>query len=192
MKLMMVVAALLVWLPAVEAAAGLDPNPDSVGIYFDPAGNANTATVPPFVPFHAYLIVSNPTSPLDAFECVVTRVGAPSFELSADLGEDAVDSDATADGYRVARATPFPVLSGVAVLVDWVWMLQTPYLLVYVGPGSDPLLPGGLPVLGNAGAYRLAPVSSGSPDLAVACINDWRCATDDAPSSFGAVKSLYR
>lgn len=114
MMRMMALAALLSWLPAGEARAGLDPFPDSFGVYFDAAGNMNSGSIGPFMPVRLYLLASNPTAPIDAFECVVTRVGGPHFVLSTNLGDGAVDSDASADGFRVTRATPYPVQAGVS------------------------------------------------------------------------------
>lgn len=195
MKMLCFVAAVLAWLPATEVAGGLDPGPDSFGIYFDPNGYSLVADPGYFRPYDAYLIAANPTSPVDAFECTVTRIGERCFILETNLGDGAVDTDATVDGFRVTRATPYPVVSGVVVLVHWVWMqTEVQYgMWVFVGPGTDPLLPGGWPVLGYEGAYRLGDISSGSPEILVACVNNMSaCSVADEPTSFGVLKSLYR
>lgn len=175
------------------ARGGLDPNADSFGVYFDTAGNnATVYTMPVFTPYDIYLIVSNPTAAVDGFECVVTRVGAPSFVLSTDLGTGAVDDDPAADVYRVQRATPYPVASGVIVLVHWSWMQQAySGMWVFVGPTVPPSLPGGLPVLRNGGALRLGYLMSQSPDIPVACVNS-TCVSAEETSTFGAIKGLYR
>lgn len=188
----MVVATLCMLLPAGQAASGLVPDQDSFGVYFDTVGNAMETSVGPFTPYNAYLLVLNPSAPIDAFECTVTRVGGPCYVLSQDLGEGAVDADATADGFRVTRATPYPVLYGAVVLANWMWMQQSwQGMWVFIGPGSDPLLPGGLPVLGSGGTYRQGVIWTGSDGFPVACVNV-HCVSADEPTTFGALKSLYR
>lgn len=186
------ITALGAFLQVPAAMGGLDPGQDSFGVYFDPAGNTIETYVGVYTPHHAYLLVMNPSAPIDAFECVVTRVGAPSFVLAEDLGTGAVDADATANGFRVTRATPYPVQNGAVLLVDWTWMqLSTWGMWVYIGPGTAPLLPGGLPVLGNGGTWWLGNIWSGSDVFPVACVNA-SCVSADEPTSFGALKALYR
>lgn len=193
-KLMLVVLMLASSLAGV-ALGGLDPDPDGFGIYFDTAGNVRETVIPPFSPFHAYLLVNNPSAPIDGFECTAWRVGGPHFELGRNLGPDAIDSDETAEGYSVLRSSPYPVQNGAALLVDWTIMMQSATgLFFYVGAGTNPSLPGGLPVLADGGSYRLGLLVSDSPDFPVACVNSgggW-CVSADEPTSFGALKSLYR
>lgn len=192
-KLMLVVLMLACPLAGV-VFGGLDPDPDGFGIYFDTAGYQRDTVIPPFNPFHAYLLVNAPSAPIDGFECTAWRVGGPHFELARSLGADAVDSDDTAEGFRVTRSSPYPVQNGVALLVDWTLMTQAyTGLWLYVGPGTQPSLPGGLPVLANGGSLRLGGVISGSPDFPVACVNSgWSCVSDDEQTSFGALKGLFR
>jgi hypothetical protein len=194
MRNLMFVVILLASLLAVEAIAGLDPDPDGFGIYFDTYGMSRDIVIPMFVPFHAYLIVNNPSTAIDGFECTAWRVGGPHYELARSLGADAIDSDVTADGFRVVRSSPYPAQNGVVILVDWTLMTQAPAgVWLYVGAGTSPLLPGGLPVLANGGSYRLGTVVSESPDIPVACVNSgMSCVSADEPTSFGALKSLYR
>lgn len=194
MRNLIVVIVLLACLPATAALAGLDPDPDSFGIYFDTNGYSRDISIPMFNPFHAYLIVNYPSAPIDGFECSAWRVGGPHVELARSLGVGAVDGDDSAAGFRVVRSSPYPVQNGVAILVDWTLMTQASTgVWLYVGPGTNPLLPGGLPVLANGGSYRLGTVVSDSPDLPVACVNSggW-CVSADEPTSFGGLKSLYR
>lgn len=192
-RLMIAMAILAAW-PAADAAGGLDTAPDGFGIYFDLNASYREMVVPPFSPFHAYLMVVNPTAPIDGFECTSWRVGGPHFELAMSLGADAVDADATAEGFTVTRATPYPVQNAAVVLVDWTLMTQAATgLWLYVGPGSQPSLPGGLPVLVNGGSLRLGQVVSESPDFPVACVNSgWSCVSADEQASFGALKGLFR
>lgn len=171
--------------------AGLDPNPDSFGVYFDTAGNINNYTVPIFTPYDAYLLVVHPSAAIDGFECAATRSGAPYFVLATTLEGGGIDEDPAADVYRVQCPTPYPVANGAIVAVHWRLMQQasTP-LFFYVAPTDPPSLPGTLPVLRNAGALRQGRTFSGSPQVPVACVN-WYCFADER-STFGAVKSLFR
>lgn len=193
MKTHLITLTIAICLAATSTTAGVDPQPDSFGVYFDPAGNMRELTMQPvFTPYYAYLIVSNPTAAIDGFECTVTRVGSPHFVLATDLGEGVVDADPSADGYQVTRATPYPVASGVAVLVRWQCMqLSQSGMWIFVGPGTTPTLPGGLPVLRNGSEFRLGNIASESESLPVACVNGW-CVSADEAASFGAIKSLYR
>lgn len=191
-KAALAITALGIFLQGPVDAGGLDPGLDFFGVYFDRAGNTIETFAPLFTPYHAYLLVMYPSAPIDAFECVVTRVGDSHFVLAQDLGAGAVDTDATADGFRVTRPTPYPVQYGAALLVDWTWMQTNAWgMWVYIGPGTEPLLPGGLPALGNGGVWRQGYIASGSDGFPVACVNA-RCTSADEPTSFGALKALYR
>ncbi len=188
----MLLTTLMMLVFAVTGAwAGLDPNTDSFGVYYDTAGNTNSRSVPVFSLYDAYLLVANPTAAIDGFECAVTRSGAPNFVYTTDLGPDATDEDAAADVYRVQRASPYPGASGAIVLVHWQLLQQaaTP-MFFYIGPAEPASLPGAIAVLRNDGALRRGTSLSGWPTLPVACVN-WSCIAEER-SSFGAVKSLFR
>lgn len=189
---MLLTTVMALALAVTGAQGGLDWKSDSFGVYFDQAGNTNTTYPGIFTPYHVYLLVANPTAPVDGFECVVTRVGAPHFILSTDLGTGAVDDDPAADVFRVHSATPYPVAAGMIVLVHWQWMQQsTNPMAVFVGPTVPPALPGGLPVLRNGAALRLGDVYSQLPSLPVACVYSW-CVDAEETTTFGTIKSLYR
>ena len=176
---------------APVAVAGLDPDPDSMGIYFDAAGNSNCLWNGPFAPFSAYLLLSNPVGPTSGFACRVSRVGAPSFLISTDLG-GAMDIDSSAEGFHVAASSPYPELGSQIVLATFSVMLQSSaWLEFYVRPpvpayGSCPG-----PIVFGEGGTRCCGVSSGNVDLPVATVNG-NCGVADESRSFGAIKSLYR
>ena len=56
-RFLLLTLLILATLPGV-VAAGLDPKTDSIGIYFDAAGNTNCAPVGMFVPTNIYLLLS--------------------------------------------------------------------------------------------------------------------------------------
>ncbi len=176
---------------APVACAGLDPDPDSMGIYFDATGNSNCLWNGPFAPFSAYLLLSNPAGPTSGFACRVSLEGAPYFLLSTDLG-DAMDIDSSAEGFLVEATSPYPEIGSQIVLATFSVMLQSPSVLdFFVRPPVPPYgtCPG--PVVFGDGGTRCCGVSSGNVDLPVATVNG-NCGVADESSSFGAIKSLYR
>lgn len=56
-----VILGLLLALVAGPAAAVVDPDPDCVGIYFDPEADVNCTTATPYATVPLYLILTNPS-----------------------------------------------------------------------------------------------------------------------------------
>lgn len=186
------VTLLLVGLVASTALAGIDPDTDSMGVYFDTAGNEVCKDWPMFTPLSCYLLLANPSAPVCAFECRVRIVGGPYFTLSTTLPAGAVDIDSSADGFSVGGSAPFPSGGGPVVLVTWSLMLQSAVpTRIYVSgpnwPGIDPW-----PTVGCTGPVRRCGVSSGNVDLPVAAVNAGCGVVATTVSSFGAIKGLYR
>jgi hypothetical protein len=188
------VALLLVSMMASVAFAGLDPDTDSFGVYFDAAGMTNCVNAPAFMPTTAYLLLMNPASATNGFECTVTPTGAPHFILSTTLGgTGALDVDASANGFAVGAAANYPVVGGASVLVTWSIMLQAAAPLEFrITQASIPSMTGGLPVVTGDGVLRRCGVASGDVTLPVAAINGVTCPVSEEVSSFGNVKSLFR
>ena len=186
------VALLLVGLMATTALAGLDPDTDSMGIYFDTAGNEVCKDWPPFAPLSCYLLLANPSAPVCGFECLVRFVGAPHFVLATTLPPGSLDTDSSVDGFAVGGTSPFPSTGGPIVLVTWSLMVQSPTpLRFYVSgvnwPGIDPW-----PTVGCFGVSRRCGVTSGDVNLPVAALNAGCGIVPATVSTFGAIKGLYR
>lgn len=189
------VTLLLVALFASTAFAGLDDGADSFGVYFDTLGNVNDLNGQPiFTPFNVYLLLMNPVSATNGFECTVTPTGAPHFILSTTLGGmGAIDVDASANGFAVGAAADYPTVGGAMLLVTWSYMLQSTAQLEFrISKASIPSMTGNLPVVTGDGVLRRCGIASGSVTAPVAYVN-----SPDAPvateiSSFGNVKSLFR
>ena len=65
----MLFGLLLASLVTTSALAVIDPDSDSIGIYFDMEADDNCLTVPAETPFVAYLILTNPSAPaINAYE----------------------------------------------------------------------------------------------------------------------------
>ncbi|MBK8165736.1 MAG: hypothetical protein IPK64_07175 [bacterium] len=191
------VALLLVSMMASVAFAGLDPDTDSFGVYFDTAGNNMPCLngQPAFVPFMAYLLLMNPASPTDGFECTVTPVGAPHFILSTTLGgTGTLDVDASPNGFACGAAANFPVVNGAALLVSWNIMLQAPGMPLefFITKASIPSMTGDLPVVTGEGVLRRCGLTTGDVTLPVAIVNGACNVIGEEISSFGGVKSLFR
>ncbi len=194
------VALLLVSMMASVAFAGLDPDTDSMGIYFDTAGNSNTLAAAPFAQFGAYLLLMNPGNVTDGFECTVTiepTGGAAYFALAnAPAGSGPIDVDSSAFGYTCGVAAPYVASNGAIVLVNYQFLLTAPGGLNFkLGQGFVPSLPGGLPVVtgmqGENAVLRRCGVASGDVALPVATVNGGTVVGVEA-ASFGEVKSLFR
>lgn len=188
------VALLLVSMMASVAFAGLDPDTDSFGVYFDTAGNVNCASAGPFMPTNVYILLMNPASPTNGFECTVTPTGVPFFVLSQTLGgTSALDVDGSPNGLMVGSAADYPVVNGACLLATWSVMLQAAGALEFrITEGSIPSLPGDLPVVTGDGILRRCGVASGDVTLPVGGFNMVLCPVGEEIDSFGGVKSLFR
>lgn len=188
------VALLLVSMMASVAFAGLDPDTDSFGVYFDMGGNTNCTTAPLFTPFPAYLLLMNPASATNGFECTVTPSGAPFFLLATTLGgTGALDVDSSVNGFAVGAAANYPVVGGASVLVSWTVMVQaTTPLVFHITKASIPSMTGDLPVVTGDGVLRRCGVATGDVTLPVAVVNGACDVVSEDISSFGHVKSLFR
>ena len=189
------VVLLLVSIMASSAFAGLDSGSDSFGVYFDANGNTNTATAPIFTPFNVYLLLMNPVSSTNGFECTVTPSGAPFFTLSTMLGgAGALDVDSSTNGFAVGAASAYsPNAGGALVLCTWQFMVQAPTPLEFrISKASIPSMPGNLPVVTGDGTLRRCGIASGSSTAPVAYVNSPLQPVAQDISSFGSVKSLFR
>ena len=199
-----VIALLLTALVATSAFAVVDQEPNMMGIYFDPAANYNCLTVGANTPFFVYVCVTNPTAgAIDAYELgyvmdVPAGMETSIFRLATNIGGGAAQgvdvgiSGPTGGDIIVGLATPLPG-GEVVVVHSFQYMLLAPMAVdVYVGASSTPSLPGGLPVIQEAGGDLMTlGTSTGGPDIPVATING-ECAVAVESNTWGGVKSLYR
>lgn len=184
------ISLLFVGLFVSPALAGLDPDTDSMGIYFDTAGNTNCLSGPlAFVPFNAYLLLMNPANVTNSFECSVTRQGAPHFVLSTGFPGSGENWCQSPDCYQVGGGANYIVTGDAMLLAQWSIMLASSGDLLFYIRGVS----GDLPVVSGDGIPRLCGVASGNVNLPVAGVNDGgNCPVSEQVSSFGSVKSLFR
>ena len=173
--------ALVVWLGLmvglmgllpVAASAGLDPKTDSIGVYFDVAGNSNCATATPFVPFPVYILLMNPAGITDGFECTVTPVGAPYFVLGTDLGAGALDVDGSPNGYAVGAASPYPMGPAMKLAtLNFMVQAATPVDFYITKATSPSIIGSNMPAVSGEGILRGCQIAACNVSLSVATIN---------------------
>ena len=186
------VALLLVSMMATVAFAGLDPDSDSIGVYFDLAGDSNCVTATPFVPFPVHILLMNPRGITDGFECTVTPVGAPFFVLGTDLGAGALDVDGSPNGYAVGAASPYPMGPAMKLAtLNFMVQAATPVDFFITKATSPSIIGSNYPAVTGEGILRGCGIASGDVALSCATINGG-CPVSEEVNSFGNVKSLFR
>ena len=194
------VLALVLW---VNAMAITDPDPDSIGIYFDQNADVADILVGPSVPFIAYVIITYPTEQeISGFEFgynfhVPAGREASFYRLINDLPEGATDMGNNGDplngDYVVALAEPLPDGSTV-IVVTWMFMLLENFAAdLYLEAADNSIHGNGYPsydAQGSSIGLKYSGACWGDGNL-VAMINTF-CPMDVESSSFGSVKSLYR
>lgn len=208
------VALLLVSMMATVAFAGLDPDNDSIGVYFDTLGDTNTTTGITATTKNVYVILMNSTFDLKGFEFAY-RIESRDPIQNATLGDDlvrianivqgtsfvdiGVSTDPLAGDYRCGYATARPMAPAI-VLVNWRFRYYGDTAAGDPDRGMDFYITGCLtnpslgslyPVVDNGDVLRKCGISSG--DLGVPCastVNSGPVAVEN--SSFGSVKSLFR
>lgn len=191
----LILAVMCAW--SSSAFAGLDPDRDSMGLYFDPNGNQNALTRQTPCTIATYLVLMNPLGSTDAFECTVTRTGATSYLFSTTYPVPVIDVDSTERGFAVGAVSPFPAVGNAVVLCVMNIIISSSGPLEFrLGPATIPTLPGGRPVVGgplgggNSGV-RLCGVASGDVRYPVAVVNGGAPVGAET-ATFGDVKSLFR
>jgi hypothetical protein len=196
---------------ATSAFAVIDPDPNSIGIYFDLNADTNCSDQSVSVPFMAYLILTNTTAPtVSAYEVGYLNVGpgpGQLFRLSSliangdmtglDLGEN---GDPMMGDHIVGLSSPIPG-NPATVLHSWNYMLLAQVgMEMYISAASQSSLEGPFPVILNANGNILfnafhstggPPTPDGDPGIPVATVNG-DCVVGTEAVSFGSVKSLFR
>lgn len=194
-RLLILCTALL--LP-VAATAVPDPDLDQLGIWFDAEATQNCLPggPPPFTPLNVYVILSNPTAPVCYFEFCYEIV--PYTNLLR-TGEWMPAGLLLVPTIPAGDCLGYPITSGLPVaphliLIHWTFLAAGPVPPTdfYLRGLPVPSIPGDLPVVGCAGAWRQVGVTSGDPDLPVASMGSANCPVGEQVSSFGTIKGLFR
>lgn len=192
---------LLIVCTSTAAHAVVDPDPDGVGVYFDMSADVNTQLIGLFVPFDAYVILTNPSSAeIRSFEFAYSV--RPPAGMEANLVRTGLtlppgiicincDWDPYGDNVVLPFTSPVPP-SPATILMAWQYMLTASMPVEFslgatsfMGPMS-----GQLAYEGEAGFVPMH-VSSGDPSLPVAAVNAGDV-TPDRVISAGTLKAQYR
>ena len=196
--------SVLLMIPLVgSAGAVVDPDPNSLGIYFDLNADVNYLDVAPGIQFWAYVTLTRPTwDNVKAFEFGYELVGPPGmeesvFRLAANLPPHAIttglDPEVFRGEYIIGMGVPYPA-SEATILLEWLYLMTAPTTIeFYLGPSSAPSVPDGLPAIQNADNVIMAVgVSSGDVTQPVAEVNTGHQPVAAESATWGQVKSLYR
>lgn len=202
-EMKIVFAVLLIFLLAGSAGAVVDPDPNSLGVYFDLDADVNYLDVAPDTEFWAYVTLTNPTwDHVMAFEFgfeLVVPAGMEGmiFRLADTLPPTSVSCDpgpGVLQGHYInGMGLPYPT-NEATVLVKWCFLTIAPMTIEFLlGPSSLPSLPDGLPVIMNDDHVLMSVgVSSGDVNLSVAEVNTGHQPVAAESVTWGQVKSLYR
>jgi hypothetical protein len=183
--------------------AGADPDPDSMGFFFDTDATVyETSTVAPFQMVTGYIVVSNPTSTsVSGWECKIGITGSPVAPGWAYAGGGLnVFTPTLTDalfnvGVGLAPASLFPV-NDVVVLATFSGFIMSPAdvvtftVLPFPGSVTFDNAPGY--VDGNdVGMVVPCGVSSGFPYGAIGAIVNGTGVVDNADMTWGGVKALF-
>ncbi len=181
------------------AMAVIDPNPDTIGIYFDKTADNGGIYTTQNVPFYAYVILTNPSeAEIWGFEFgyTFTTSGDTShfYRLSNELPPQSIDlgnnDDIMSGDYVVGMAAPLPGAPAV-ILVEWLFLLTTyMYLTLEMTASNTPSLPGDLPAYEAGGTIVPLGIGGGCYN-GIAQIGS-ECPVSTEIQSFGSVKALYR
>lgn len=177
---------------AGAALAQLDPELDSIGIYFDIEASIHRIALLPGE-HHAYLAITNPTDPsgVAGWECRIDTAG-PLFVLEWGVIGLAINAN-TPPSFTVGLADPLPFANQV-ILMDMVFMLTGPEEASFFVKSIFNASLEGVPAYASGADPSLLHElrqSTGGPDFPVAVINgEAPVATEDA--TWGGVKNLYR
>ncbi len=195
----MLVALALISLLAVSAFAGLDQDPDMLGLYFDDTGMTvcTTANFIDHVP--AYILYTNPTiATTRGFECGLTVLGRTNTSVTVTYPVPTTDVGTPALGgndfnYIAGYSTPV-LTSDVMVMATLdIFYLDTNPLDFVLGPASPSSDTNGAYPMIMLEDFSLMTVGTSTDGGVSAQINAAQCSVvDNEEASFGAVKALFR
>ncbi len=193
-KLLVLTAAAL--LISGNALAQLDPDPDGVGIYFDPCACGNCVTLPAGQ-HYAWLVITHPSAPAGilGWECRIETDG-PLFVLNYEPEGLWINVD-TPPSFVVGLAEPLinPYMFPTVVVMEITFQLVdvSAPAMFYLVPVFFPSMPGMLVYADGADPENLIEMrqSTGGPGEPVAVING-DCPVATADATWGGVKNLYR
>lgn len=191
MKKLVVLA--LLSLIATTAFAGLDTDPNMLGLYFDTTGDTVCGTAAFLDHVAMYVLFTNPTIPTTrGFECTIQMVGATNTSFTVSFPISATNVG-VAPSIIAGFSDPIPTSAAtIMASLDVFFLDFTPvdFFLTAASPESPPY--NGLPkvVLED---FNLMSVGTSTNGGVAASLNAPQCmVVDNEDASFGAVKALFR
>ena len=185
------------------ATGTVNPHPDEIGLYFDTNADTVCNTVAPYIPFIAYLIITNPSADevwgIEFSLCTEIPGGHEGalFKLGEVWSAGFFDFgmfDWCLDGRAVGFNEPVPQVGENVVLVQLQYMLLANISIeFFLGPHPVEYIEDGLPAyLDGNGVVLPLHVSSGYPGLPVAAVNGQCSVVPVETKTFSGLKCLYR
>ncbi len=192
----MLVALALIGLLATSAFAGLDPDPDMLGLYFDTEGMVvcTQANFIDHVP--AYILYTNPTiASTRGFECGITVNGRTNTSITVTYPLPATDvgaQDGNTFNYITGYSTPMPTAPVTVMGTLDIFYLDTNPLDFVLGPATPSSDPAGMYPMVMLDDFSLMTVGTSTNGEVSAQLNGSCTVVDNEDASFGAVKALFR
>ena len=196
-KLLVILMASLI---ATSAFAVIDPDPSSIGIYFDETADVNCVDFSGG-PLNIYVVWTTPLIPAFLgyeFGYFMDIEAGASIFMSQTLlfngvteGFDIFSGQTEVEGSHAVVCVD-PVPTGPATIIHaWVYQIFSPgYMKCFIFQSET--MGGTLPqVLGTEEDLHQLNQSTGGWDVPVATLNT-SCVVDNEEASFGSVKSLFR
>ena len=187
----LVVLALLSLL-ATTAFAGLDPDPDMLGLYFDTAGETVCTTAAFISHVNMYVLLTNPTIPsVRGFECSLDKPAGTNSAFTVTFPVANINVG-VAPSIIVGFSVPVPTSAATVMATVDVFVLDGA-LDIFLNPASPESPPlNGLPKVVRED-FTIMSVGTSTNGGVAAQINAPACmVVDNEDASFGAVKALFR
>jgi len=186
------------------SVAGVYPDPDRIGIYFDTNADMNSMIVGASVPFSAYVVITHPTSGVWGSEfsfCAVVPEGEETFlfklfEEWPVMCPGPIDTEFQeycSVGISNECTEEIPQINDVVIVTRFQFMLLKPMCVdFFLGPVVEQSIGDGLPAyVGDGGVVFPLALSTGA-GLPVAIVNGGCGTTPLEAITFERVKCLYR
>jgi hypothetical protein len=187
------VVLLAVCLMATSAFAQIDPDPNSLGFYFDTAATETGFAPTLFVPFDAYLVLANPTyATVSGVECTMDVLGNPAIALNSVVYPNGGLSVYLPPNIYAGWADPLPT-TPITIMATFNYTAYSPAVAeVFLSASATPSIPSdGFPVLIADEELQPCAISSGDITMPVARFFGEPVVSEEV-QSFGSVKSLFR
>ena len=194
----------LTLLIAGSATAQIDPDPNQIGVYFDPLATEFCTSAAMYMAVSAHVMFTNPTDPtgtpcgISGWEAEVTAIPPATGGMingATLMGSGPINLFAYPT-FQVGMGTPWPPAPVIHVADINIFTLNTDawfFTIGAIGPTSWPEDPGpGFAVDYDPGILVRVMPSSGSMDLPVAQVNGVCGVTAAQDDTWGGVKSMFK